>query len=246
VKVSITMKLINKILKTRTNNCAAVIVAAGTSSRMQGIDKILYPLNEEPILMHTIRTFQKSDCINEIVVVTRKDLLGEVKHLCEHRGFDKVTAVVEGGNNRVSSVMKGLDCVSKDMGYVAVHDGARPLVTYTVIQNTVEKAMKYHAAAPAIPVKDTIKIAHDHIVTHTPDRASLFAVQTPQVFDYDLLRAALTKALEDGAAITDDCSAVEELGMSVYLTQGDEENIKVTTPIDLVLAKAVLEGRGLQ
>ena len=112
-----------------------------------------------------------------------------------------------------------------------------------VIRQAVETALRTGAAAPAIPVKDTIKVAEREVVLATPNRSSLYAVQTPQVFDFDLLRGALQKALDTGAAMTDDCSAVEALGMKVHLTPGDEENIKVTTPFDLTVAEAILNRR---
>lgn len=240
------MKLLKKLIKKKSATCAAVIVAAGTSSRMMGTDKILYPLNGEPLIAHTIRAFQAVPEITQIVVVTRAELLDEMKSLCDQYAFDKVTEIVAGGENRIESVMNGLDRVSKNTQYAAIHDGARPFVSETIIRNTVGKAMEYHAAAPAVPVKDTIKMACGHIVTHTPDRSLLFAVQTPQVFDYDLLRGALSKAVKEKTPVTDDCSAVEAIGMSVYLTEGSDENIKITTPTDLILAKAILESRGAQ
>ena len=124
---------------------------------------------------------------------------------------------------------------------MAVQDGARPLITEAVIDRTVRAAHTYGAAAPAIPVKDTIKVVRGGVVDHTPNRKTLNAVQTPQVFDFDLLRGALKKAKEDGAEVTDDCSAVERLGMSIKIVEGDERNIKVTTPMDLHIAKLLLE-----
>ena len=124
---------------------------------------------------------------------------------------------------------------------MAVQDGARPLVTERVIDRTVRAAHTYGAAAPAVPVKDTIKVVTGGIVEKTPDRATLQAVQTPQVFDFDLLRGALKKMREEGAAVTDDCSAVERMGMSVKIVEGDERNIKITTPMDLKIAKLLLE-----
>ena len=240
------IKIIKKLIKKSKSSCAAVIVAAGTSSRMQGTDKILYPLGNQPLIVHTVRVFQASACIKEIIIVTRNELLSEIKQRCDQYSLDKVSAVVAGGSSRVHSVINGLDHVSKTIDYVAIHDGARPFVTEKIVKETLEKAMEYHAAAPAVPVKDTIKMAYGNIVTHTPNRSTLFAVQTPQVFDFDLLRGALVKTVDEGAAITDDCSAVEALGMSVYLSQGDDENIKVTTPTDLILAKAILEGREMK
>ena len=130
------------------------------------------------------------------------------------------------------------------MELLAVQDGARPLVTPALIDRTVEAAAKCGAAAPAVPVKDTIKtVAEDGAVTGTPDRSTLRAVQTPQVFEADLLKAALQSALENEVPVTDDCSAVERLGKVVYLIDGNEENLKITTPVDLVIAEAILAER---
>ena len=124
---------------------------------------------------------------------------------------------------------------------VAVQDGARPLITWQVIDRTVRAANTYGAAAPAIPVKDTVKVVQGGLVKETPDRSTLQAVQTPQVFDVDLLRGALQKAKNDNAAVTDDCSAVERIGVTVKIVEGDERNIKVTTPMDLKIAQLLLE-----
>lgn len=135
----------------------------------------------------------------------------------------------------------GLNALSDKVKLVAIQDGARPLVSWELIDRVVRAAHSYGAAAPAIPVKDTIKVVQGGIVRATPDRSRLQAVQTPQVFDYDLLRGALKKAKEDEAEVTDDCSAVERLGMSVKIVEGDERNIKVTTPMDLKIAKMLLE-----
>ena len=219
--------------------CGAVIVAAGTASRMGGIDKVMAELDGEPMILRTVRTFQNCDAIKEIVVVTREDLILPIMRLCA--GFPKVQAVVCGGANRQESVQMGLNALSNKVKLVAVQDGARPLITEAVIDRTVRAAHSYGAAAPAVPVKDTIKVVTGGVVKETPDRAALQAVQTPQVFDFDLLRGALKKANQDGAAVTDDCSAVERLGMSVKIVEGDERNIKVTTPMDLKIAKLLLE-----
>ena len=219
--------------------CGAVIVAAGTASRMGGIDKVMAELDGEPMILRTVRTFQNCDAVKEIVVVTREDLILPIMRLCA--GFDKVQAVICGGASRQESVQLGLNALSNKVKLAAVQDGARPLITEAVIDRTVRAAHTYGAAAPAIPVKDTIKVVAGGIVKETPDRATLQAVQTPQVFDFDLLRGALKKAKEDGAAVTDDCSAVERLGMSIKIVEGDERNIKVTTPMDLKIAKLLLE-----
>ena len=193
------------------------------------------------MIARTVRTFQECDAISEIVIVTREDLIIPITDLCRDMGALKVKAIVRGGKSRQESVGLGLNALSNKMKLVAVHDGARPLITWEVIDRTVRAANSYGAAAPAIPVKDTIKVVSGGIVKDTPDRGTLQAVQTPQVFDFDLLRGALKKAEADGAAITDDCSAVERLGMSVKMVEGDECNIKVTTPMDLKIAKLMLE-----
>ena len=221
--------------------CGAVIVAAGTASRMGGIDKVMADLNGEPMIVHSVRAFQNCDAIKEIIVVTRQDLIVPIMELCQE--FDKVQAVVIGGASRPESVAIGLSALSDKVKLAAIHDGARPLVTWNVIDRTVRAANSYGAAAPGIPVKDTVKTVVGGIVKETPDRSLLQAVQTPQVFDVDLLQAALEKAAGDKANITDDCSAVERLGMSVRIVEGDECNIKVTTPLDLKLAEAFLEER---
>ena len=226
-----------KLLKLKF--CGAVIVAAGSASRMGGIDKVMAPLQGEPMVLRTIRQFQDCDAIKEIVVVTREDLILPIMSLVQ--GLDKVKAVVAGGASRQESVNLGLNALSDKVKLAAVHDGARPLITWQVIDRAVRAANSYGAAAPAIPVKDTIKVVHGGIVKETPDRKHLYAVQTPQVFDIDLLRGALKKAAEDGAEVTDDCSAVERLGMSVKIVEGDERNLKVTTPLDLAVAKMLLE-----
>lgn len=226
-----------KLLKLKY--CGAVIVAAGTASRMGGIDKIMEPLDGEPMVMRSIRTFQNCDAIKEIVVVTRQDLVVPIMSLCA--GIDKVKAVVAGGSSRPESVNAGLNALSDKVKLAAIHDGARPLITWQVIDRVVRAANSYGAAAPGIPVKDTIKVVTGGVVKETPDRKKLCAIQTPQVFDIALLRGALKKAKDDGAEITDDCSAVERMGMSVKIVEGDERNLKVTTPMDLAIAKLLLE-----
>lgn len=191
------------------------------------------------MIVRTVRTFQNSDVIKEIVVVTRPDLIAPIQELC--REFDKVKLVVKGGSSRQESVSLGLSAMSKRVKLVAIQDGARPLITWQVIDRVVRAAHSYGAAAPAVPVKDTIKIVQSGIVVETPNRQTLQAVQTPQVFDIDMLRGALHKAEVDEAEVTDDCSAVERIGMKVKIVEGDERNIKVTTPMDLMIAKMLLE-----
>ena len=230
-------KLGRKVLPLK--RCGAVIVAAGSASRMGGIDKVMASLGGPPMVARTAAAFQNCDAIAEIVIVTRPDLIRPISALCA--GMDKVRAVVAGGSSRQESVWLGLNALSEGIQLAAIHDGARPLVSNLVIDRTVRAANSYGAAAPAVPVKDTIKVVKGGLVEKTPERATLQAVQTPQVFDFDLLRGALKKAEEEKAAVTDDCSAVERLGMKVKIVEGDERNLKVTTPMDLKIAEMLLE-----
>lgn len=238
-------KILRK-LSTRGAKCAAVIVAAGSATRMQGIDKIMADLDGEPLILHTLRAFQQSDDIQEIILVTREDLQEPLSQLCVDKQFSKVTKICKGGETRAASVQAGLDQISAQCGFVAIHDGARPLVTQAVIHDAIRKAAKFNAAAPGVPVKDTVKVVHGGVVESTPDRSALYAVQTPQVFALDLYRAALDKAITAKEELTDDCSAAEKYGLNVVITPGSDENIKVTTPTDLILAAALLRERKKQ
>lgn len=222
-----------------TQYCGAVIVAAGSASRMGGIDKVMAPLGGEPMILRTVRAFEDCEAVKEIVIVTREDLMGPIAELCS--GFTKVRSVVQGGSSRQESVKLGLLAFSKEVRLAAVHDGARPLVSGELIDKVIRAAHSYGAAAPAIPVKDTIKVFEGGFIAATPDRSTLRAVQTPQVMDRDLLLGALEKAEQEGTALTDDCSAVEHIGMRVRLVEGEERNLKVTTPLDLKIAELLLE-----
>ena len=222
-----------------TQYCGAVIVAAGSASRMGGIDKVMAPLGGEPMILRTVRAFEACEAVKEIVIVTRKDLMRPIAELCS--GFTKIRSVVQGGGSRQESVKLGLLAFSKEVRLAAVHDGARPLVSGELIDKVIRAAHSYGAAAPAIPVKDTIKVFEGGFIAATPDRSTLRAVQTPQVMDRDLLLGALEKAEQEGKALTDDCSAVEHIGMRVRLVEGEERNLKVTTPLDLKIAELLLE-----
>lgn len=237
IKVKCLTKWGRKALKVKY--CGAVIVAAGNASRMGGIDKVMASIGGEPMIRRTARAFQNSEVIRQIVIVTRPDLLETIAELC--KDYDKVTAVIAGGKTRQESVELGLAALSCKVKVAAIHDGARPLITEAVIDRTVRAGSTYGAAIPVVPVKDTTKLVQGGVVSSTPDRNRLQAVQTPQVFDLDLLKAALKKAYDDEVTVTDDSGAVERLGMKVKVVQGDERNIKVTTPMDLKIAEVLLE-----
>ena len=191
-------------------------------------------------MAHTLRALELCPYITEIVIVTRRELIVPIGQLCRDYGFQKITKVVPGGESRTHSVLNGVREVSGQAELIAIHDGARPLVSQEVLERAIVRAAQCGAAAPAVPVKDTIKRARDGVVEATLNRSELFAIQTPQVFQGDLIRTALIKALEEGAELTDDCSAVERLGIGVALTQGDYRNLKITTPEDLAVAEALL------
>ena len=234
------MGLFRRRKKEAGPSCSVVVVAAGTSSRM-GFDKVLAEVGGLPVIVRCLQSFQDAPNVNEVVVVTRTDLVPDVARLCQDYGLNKVVKVIRGGENRTQSARLGtLECDRKAR-LIAIHDGARPFVSVKVIEDAVAQAAANGAAAPAVPVKDTVKSAHDGIVEQTLERSALYAVQTPQVFDGDLIRAALQKALDDGVELTDDCAAVERLGMKVVLTPGDERNIKLTTPTDLLIGEVLLE-----
>ena len=210
---------------------------------MEGIDKVLTTLGDLPVLVHTLRVFQECPDLDEIVVVAREDRMVEVSALCQDFAFTKVKKVVKGGRERIHSVQAGLVEVREDAELIAIHDGARPLLPPEVLEEVLKKAAQTGAAAPAVPITDTVKRAEDNLAVETVDRSALFAVQTPQVFQADLIRAAVNKALADGVVLTDDCAAVERLGMKVSLTRGSRENLKLTTPFDLIVGEAVLSAR---
>lgn len=224
--------------------CAALVAAAGSSSRMGGVNKLLEDLDGMPVLVRTLTALQRSELVDEIIIATREEEIVEISDLCHTYGISKCTKVVRGGESRVHSVMRAAVEAAPGTGFLAVQDGARPLVTPDLIDRVIREAHRCNAAAPAIPVKDTVKtVKEGEMVNTTLDRSLLRAVQTPQVFSADLLKAALQNALDQNLPITDDCSAVEQLGKVVYLVEGEEENLKITTPTDLILARALLQAR---
>lgn len=230
-----------KIRAAQRPRCAALVAAAGSSSRMGGINKLLEPLDGIPVLVRTLTALERAQRVDSIVIATREEDLITVSQLCKTYGITKCTKVIRGGEDREHSVLLAALEAKPDTELLAVQDGARPLVSPALIDRVIEAAQRCGAAVPAIPVKDTIKtVREDGAVEETLERSRLRAVQTPQVFEASLLKAALQAALEEGAVLTDDCSAVERLGKVVYLIEGEETNLKITTPTDLILAEALL------
>lgn len=221
--------------------CAALVAAAGSSTRMGGINKLLQPLDGIPVLVRTLTALERAQRVDSIVIATREEDLITVSQLCRTYGITKCKKVIRGGEDREHSVLLAALEAEPDTELLAVQDGARPLVSPALVDRVIEAAQRCGAAAPAVPVKDTVKIVReDGAVEETLERSRLRAVQTPQVFEASLLKAALQAALEEGAVLTDDCSAVERLGKVVYLIEGEETNLKITTPTDLILAEALL------
>lgn len=215
----------------------AVIVAAGNSTRMQsgGASKLLMTINGEPVLRHTLKAFDRADCIDEIIVVTRACDFDSVREATQ--GIGKPIRLAEGGAARQDSVANGVRMCA-DADYIAVHDGARPVIRPELIERVCLDAQKYGAATLAVSVKDTIKVASkEEFVEGTPDRSVLRAIQTPQVFHLPLYQKALDLAAAEGRQYTDDCQLIENAGGRVYLTMGDYRNIKITTPEDLAVAE---------
>ena len=219
----------------------AVIVAAGSSQRMGGQNKLLLPLAGAPVLAHTLRAFEKCAAVRDIVLVCREQDILPYTELARSYGIGKLRTVTRGGDSRTASVLAGLRAAPADAALVAVHDGARPLVSEAVITEAVCAAAEHGAAAPVVPVKDSIKRIADGTIAADVPRDTLAAVQTPQVFRRELLLRALEDAVRSGRGFTDDCAAVEAMGQAVQATHGSYENIKITTPEDILVAQALLQ-----
>lgn len=217
---------------------AAVIVAAGESERMDGIDKVMAPLGGRPVITHVLDTFQKSGKIDQIIVVMNAKNIEEAKKLVAQEKYTKVTDIVTGGRRRQDSVIEGLKKL-KTCEWVIIHDGARPLMPADLIDKGLDAAKETGAAAPAVPVTDTIKfVKGSDIVLQTLPRQNLRAVQTPQVFRYDVVQNTYKYTPGD---YTDDAALVEKAGFKVKLFPGAINNIKITTPDDLAIAEVLLK-----
>jgi 2-C-methyl-D-erythritol 4-phosphate cytidylyltransferase len=218
----------------------AIIVAAGRGERMGGIDKIFAPLAGPAVLERVVAAFQSYEAVDRIAVVLNPHNLERGKRLLSEAGFTKVVSVVPGGERRQDSVLRGLEQLS-GCGWVVIHDGARPLVTSKLITDGLEAARETGAAIAAVPVTDTIKSADENnYVNKTLDRSHLWAVQTPQVFRFDLIEKAYNEVKTD---VTDDAALVETLGVRVKLYSWAYDNIKLTTPADLATAEMLWQRR---
>ncbi len=225
---------------------SAVIVAAGTGKRMKSnINKQYIKLRDKEVVAHTIEVFDKNNNIDEIVVVVREDEEEFfVEHVVNKYNFDKNIKIAHGGCERQDSVYNGLKKVSNGCKIVLIHDGARPFVSNSIINNSIEEAMENKAVVVGVPVKDTIKILDDkNIITNTPNRKYVWSVQTPQSFDYGILIKCYENAFEKRFYGTDDAMLVENMGYNVKMIMGSYENIKMTTREDLNFGEQILKNR---
>ena len=223
------MKLFDRLGRLRDRRrpyCTMIVPAAGESRRMGGGNKLLLPLEGEPVLAHTLRAIDAATLVDEIILATRTECLAEMAELCRRCGLQKPVRVVVGGETRTHSVLAAALEANEKARLIAVHDGARPLIRPEQIDELIRFGERTYAAAPAVPVTDTVKRAEPSTgrVLETPDRAALFAVQTPQVFQAELLKAALQSAVNAEVTLTDDCSAVERLGLSHRRGSGEHQN----------------------
>ena len=223
--------------------CTAVIAAAGLSQRCKGEDKLFYPIGGKPVLAYTIEAFQKCGLINEIIIVARQEQFDSIGEICKKYGFDKVAKIIKGAPTRAESVINGVFAVSGKTKLIAIHDGARPCIDIDTIENTINAAAKYHAAAPATQIIPTIKRVDNGFISETVDREGLYEIQTPQVFRSEIIKAALTNAAKKSVTVTDDCMAAEMIGVRAYIVEGSRCNIKITENGDLQIAESILSGR---
>lgn len=222
-------------------NTSVVIVCAGNSTRMGGVNKILLPLGNRLVIGVTMQAFQKCESVSEIVIVARESDIPAIKSEAEAAGITKLAACTTGGSTRQESVINGIKMISKEAELVAVHDGARPLVKPEHIEKVIRDASVFGGATLGVPVKDTIKTVDDGLITDTPPRSSLYITQTPQIFKRSLYFEGIDFALEHGLDFTDDCQLVEAIGGKVAMTTGDYTNIKITTPEDIKLAEVLMK-----
>ena len=223
--------------------CTAVIVAAGKGRRMgTEVSKQFLPLCGKEILAHSVEKFEKAEKIRDIVLVTGEDSLQDVREMAQEYGWKKIVSVVVGGKERQDSVWNGLQAVSDDTDIVLIHDGVRPFVTEDILNHSIETAVEMGSCVAGVPAKDTIKVCNgENVAVATPDRSTLWQIQTPQTFRKDLIMQAYQKAKAEGFVGTDDASLAEYSGCSVKVIMGSYRNIKITTKEDLLIGEAFLK-----
>jgi 2-C-methyl-D-erythritol 4-phosphate cytidylyltransferase len=223
---------------------SVIIVSAGSSSRMNGIDKQLALINGIPVVVRSMLAFEKCESVLETIVVTSEKNIDTIKKLAAEYNITKLAAVTAGGKTRQKSVINGVRIISDKSSMIAVHDGARPLVSPENIEKTIADARVFNGAVLGVPVKDTIKTVSDGLITDTPPRSSLYITQTPQVFRRSVYLRGIEFAARNYLDFTDDCQLAEAIGVKVCMTTGDYKNIKITTPEDIAIAEAILGSEG--
>jgi 2-C-methyl-D-erythritol 4-phosphate cytidylyltransferase len=222
---------------------SAIIVAGGSSRRM-GFDKLLAMLDGKPVVAHSIASFHQCASVREIILVVREDRIAVFEQLVADQDFKKVKHVVAGGTQRHLSVWNGLQKVSSKADFVAIHDGARPLTTSSLIGKCLALAHEHGAACCASQIPDTVKRASDtQVITESVDRAGLWAMQTPQIFSFGLIMQAYAGLISNQEVVTDEVSAIQRLGKKIALLRNDDWNFKITFPQDLEMAEDVLARR---
>lgn len=230
-----------KVMSENSYNITAIVTCAGSSQRMNGINKQFAKVGGVPVIVRSVMAFQKNENINSVVISAKPCDIPTVQNLVAEYNLSKVTDIVEGGATRAESVKNAFSVLCDNIDYVLIHDGARPLVSQTVINQVIEQLPKHKAVACSVPVKDTIKqVGTDGKTEKNVDREKLAAMQTPQGFSYELYKTALER-ITDFSLFTDDCSVVENSGTRVFLVSGDYKNIKITTKEDLITANALAE-----
>jgi 2-C-methyl-D-erythritol 4-phosphate cytidylyltransferase len=221
---------------------AAIILAAGRGERMGGkVDKAFIGLGPRPIVAYSLLVFVSSPEIGAIVLVVRGDRVESTRELCNELGISKLFAIVEGGSLRQDSVRAGLAALPSEAGIVAIHDSARPLVTHELISATIDSARKTGSGVAARKIVDTIKVVTEgNVATSTLDRSNLWAVETPQTFDTELIRRAYDAVAEAGQTVTDDAGAIEFIGERARLVDSRKPNFKITVSDDLAVAEKLL------
>lgn len=224
-------------------NFSVIIACAGSSSRMEGVDKQLSLINNIPVIIRSVMAFDNIDCVKQIILVTSINNNSDITKALSLYSFRNKIQITCGSDTRQKSIFCGVKLVNDSCDYIAVHDGARPLVRKNDIQSTFNNAVNYKASTLGVPVKDTIKIVTNNIIVSTPERDELFITQTPQVFEKKLYINCMDNALANNLDFTDDCQLVENYGQQVYMTQGHYDNIKITTPDDIAMAECLLKER---
>ncbi len=220
----------------------AILAAGGTGSRM-GQNKLLIEIGDMPVIAHSLKALESCDLIDEIIISAHRDHIVEYGNIAKEYGISKLSVIISGGNTRTESVYNGISQASEKSKFILVHDAARPFVSKKEIEDVIAKAFTYGAATVAVPVKDTIKAVDGDKISKTIKRDKLVQVQTPQVFDKDILKGALSNVITKNIPVTDDCQAAEIMGFYPHIVIGSYDNIKITTPEDLFFGQAILNKR---